>query len=93
MRRRENNIRTNLKEIAWDIVDWSHLAQDEEGMLWTAHAVFSLMAGDFLSGLATVRGPVPCSAACLVSERTASVRGRHYPAIRIDSVVATRTPA
>jgi hypothetical protein len=41
MHRREDNIKTNLKEIAWDTVDWSHLAQDQEGLRCRAHTIFS----------------------------------------------------
>jgi hypothetical protein len=28
MSRRENNIRMDLREIGWEVVDWMHLAQD-----------------------------------------------------------------
>jgi hypothetical protein len=31
-RRREDNVRTGLREIGWKGVDWIHLAQDKE--LW-----------------------------------------------------------
>jgi hypothetical protein len=31
-RRRENNVRMDLREIGWEVVDWMHLAQD--GCQW-----------------------------------------------------------
>jgi hypothetical protein len=33
-RRREDNIRTNLREIGWEVVDWMHLDQGTNGGLW-----------------------------------------------------------
>jgi len=29
-RRREDNIRIDIREIGWEIVDWMHLAQDRD---------------------------------------------------------------
>jgi len=26
----ENNIRTDLREMGWEVVDWTHLAQDRD---------------------------------------------------------------
>jgi hypothetical protein len=30
MRRREGNIRMNLREIVWEVVEWIHLAQNKD---------------------------------------------------------------
>jgi hypothetical protein len=38
----ENNIRMNLKEIGWEIVDWMHLSQDRDQWWILVNAVINI---------------------------------------------------
>jgi hypothetical protein len=52
-RRWYDNIRMDLREIGWEIVDWMHLAQDRDHWLALVNTVMNFQ-GNFLTSLVTV---------------------------------------
>jgi hypothetical protein len=49
----KDNIRMDLREIDWEIVDWIHLTQDRD-QWWAKHIQVPEKAGNFLTIRATI---------------------------------------
>jgi len=46
------NMKTNIREIGWEVVDWIHITQDvtSDGLLWTTNGTWdSRKGGEFLN--------------------------------------------